>query len=145
MLSCPPPALAVNSSVEIAARIKYQDNYKNKDKAATEEMTQYCTTTLMLTTRMMYIIKAVELTAAVARNSVSDFCTAKGNSNSARLPWRVAAYPALQKDIGDRLSKAADAVSKFVRENILLLAAIGYILFLLGIVVTLLATSLAKK
>lgn len=128
--------LAVNTGVEIAARIKYQDNYKKNDKDATEQMTTYCTSTLMVTTRMMYIIKSVELCAAVARNEVSEYYKSKGQVELSTLALLCAGNSEpLRKDIKKRLTEAAKAVAGFIKANILVILALAYLLTLVGVVI----------
>lgn len=128
--------LAVNTGVEIAARIKYQDNYKKNDKDATEQMTTYCTSTLMITTRMMYIIKSVELCAAVARNEFSEYYKSQGQVEVSTLALVCAGNTeTLRKDIKNRLTEAGKAVAEFIKANIAVILALAYLLALVGVVI----------
>ncbi|MBA4191477.1 MAG: hypothetical protein C0467_26150 [Planctomycetaceae bacterium] len=137
--------LAINTGVEVAARVKYQDKYKKSDKEAVEKMSTYCTAALLLTTRMMYVIKSLELCTAAAQTSVSDYFTAQNELKLGTLALTCCGLtPALRKDIAEKYEKATEAIGKFLKENAVLLLGLGYLLLLLAIAVALIAGMSAK-
>jgi len=132
--------LAVNTGVEVAARVKYQDMYKKSDKEAVEKMSTYCTATLLLTTRMMYVIKSLELCTAAAQTSVSEYYTAQNELKLGTLALACCGLtPALRKDIAEKFEKATDAIGKFLKENAVLIGGFAFLLALLAIAIALMA------
>jgi hypothetical protein len=135
--------LAINTGVEIAAKIKYGKGYKTSttpgnpvDKEAVEGMTKYCTSTLMLTTRLMYLIKSVELVAVTYRNMITEFWKADSQLKMTSLAAFCAGdSEPLRKDITKRLKEAADATKKFLIGLAKILAAFVALLVGIGIIV----------
>lgn len=132
--------VAVNTGVQIAARVKYQDKYKpssgTPDKDAVVGMTEYCTISLIMTTRMMYLIKSLELITVMAQNAVTDFYTAFKNVSSTTTAAICASVTlAVFEDITKRLSKAKEAATEFLEDMAALLLALVFIalMVLLGL------------
>lgn len=127
--------LAVNTGVQVAARVKYQSGYNKykttpstSDRASFEEMTKYCSITLILTTRMMYLIKSIELCTVLAQNAVSQFFSASTLVKmSANAIICGSVTLAVWFDITKRLSKAKESATNFAIEMALLVVALALI------------------
>ncbi|MCE9562699.1 MAG: hypothetical protein K8U57_11690 [Planctomycetes bacterium] len=135
--------LAVNTGVQVAARVKYQSGYNKykttpntSDRASFEEMTKYCSITLILTTRLMYLIKSIELCTVMAQNAVSQFYSGlRLLTDSTTGAICASVSLAVFVDIAERLSKAKESATKFAIEMALLVVALALItvLVLVGI------------
>lgn len=124
----------VNTGVEIAARVKYQDKASDKDEEAIEQMAKYCTADMWLTTRLLAVIKAVETCAAVARTETSEFFDAQNKLKTATFGLAVCGLEvATQEAIAARLKKAADDVKDFLTRNAEVLLAVAVVMTFLAI------------
>jgi hypothetical protein len=138
--------LAISTGYEITARINYQDKYKKADKEATEKMTSMCTVSLLLTTRMMYVVKAIELCTANAQNSISDFFDAENEIKLGTLALACSGLtPALRKDISEKSKNAFKKLKTFLSDNAELIKVIVFILIMLAVLAAAIASSNTKK
>ncbi|WP_439630183.1 hypothetical protein [Gemmata sp.] len=106
--------IAINTGAEVVARVKYQDQYKKSDKEAVEKMVLFCTISLLLTTRMMYLIKSIELFTAFGQRAIGTYYESLSKLHNVAAATALAILSdGLGDDIENRLDEASESASKF--------------------------------